>query len=167
MPSDEPRVGVLFVCLGNICRSPLAKWIFTHRATSAGLIERLDIDSCGTGGWHAGDGADPRSVQIALERGLDVEHTARKLNPYLDFERFAYLIAMDKSNHANILAAGGPRERVFLMRSFDRSVEPARAAELEVPDPYYGGEDGFVNVYEMLDRACQGLLDHIASSGRA
>lgn len=162
-PSTDYRVGVLFVCLGNICRSPLAKVIFDHHARRAGLIERIQIDSCGTGGWHEGEGADPRSIKIAAERGLRLDHVARKLH-HTDFEKFNYLIAMDRSNRTNMLNLGAPPARVHLLRAFDPALAAKPEHELEVPDPYYGGDDGFAKIYDMIDAACSGLLKCVAES---
>lgn len=154
------RVGVLFVCLGNICRSPLARVIFEKMVADHALQHRFDIDSCGTGGWHAGHPADPRSVQVAGQHGLNLVHTARQLEPSSDFERFHYLIGMDQSNCATMIEWGGPRERVRLMRSFDPDLATRPEHELDVPDPYYGGDGGFEKVYQMLLRSCEGLLAH-------
>jgi len=152
------RVGVLFVCLGNICRSPLAKVIFEDLVRRNRLEDRYTIDSCGTGGWHAGNPADPRSVQIAGKHGLNLVHTARQLDPKTDFERFEYLLGMDQSNCATMLEWGAPRERVKLMRTFDMDTLTQPEHTLDVPDPYYGGDNGFEDVYQMLARACEGLL---------
>ncbi len=160
MTPEGTRVGVLFVCLGNICRSPLAKVVFEHHVRRAGLQERFRIDSCGTGGWHAGEGADPRSVKVAAERGLRLDHVARMLH-HSDFVSFHYLIAMDRSNRTNMVTMGAPPERVHLIRAFDPRLVGKGERELDVPDPYYGGDDGFVKVYEMLDAACGGLLEAI------
>lgn len=160
MSVEQGRVGVLFVCLGNICRSPLAKVVFADHVRKAGMESGLKIDSCGTGGWHAGEGADPRSVKVAAERGLQLEHVARMLH-HTDFDTYRYLIAMDRSNRTNMVNMGAPRERVHLIRSFDPAMAGRPERELEVPDPYYGGEDGFAKVYTMLDTACAGLLDAI------
>lgn len=155
---DPQRTGVLFVCLGNICRSPLAKAVFIHQARSRNLLDRFDIDSCGLGSWHVGGPADPRTVDVAREHGLRVDHVARVFDPYNDPDRFPWIIAMDRQNVSGLLARGAPPARVRLMRSFD----PALAGEpdhlLEVPDPYTGGPEGFREVYRMLDRACTGLL---------
>lgn len=162
----SPPTGVLFVCLGNICRSPLAEAVFLHRAGLRGLAGRFDVDSCGTGDWHAGGPADPRSVEVALRYGIAIEHVARQLDPAQDFHRFEWIIAMDRSNRRNIIAMGETRglspRNVRLMRSFDPSLAGADEHELDVPDPYYGGSDGFVRVYEMITAACDGLLDRLA-----
>ena len=159
-PNDAQRISVLFICLGNICRSPLAEGIFTHLVQQRGLSDRFLIDSCGTGGWHAGDPPDPRSVLVASKNGLDITHLrARKFNPNHDPHHFDWHIAMDRSNHDDVIELGTPAEKVRLMRSFD----PTLSTPSEVPDPYYGGDDGFDKVYAMLTRACEGMLDHIES----
>ncbi len=158
------RTGVLFVCLGNICRSPLARVIFAAHAHRRGVLELLDIDSCGTGHWHVGEGADRRSVEIAQRRGLTLPHCARQLDPRVDFSRFHWLIAMDRENRANVIAAGAPRERVHLIRSFDPAMQGAPEHELDVPDPYYGQGDGFSRVYDMLAASSDGLLEAVLAS---
>ncbi|MFO0861778.1 MAG: low molecular weight protein-tyrosine-phosphatase [Phycisphaerales bacterium] len=164
-PAQSP-IGVLFVCLGNICRSPLAKWIFTDLAVRRGVRDRFLIDSCGTGAWHVGKGADPRSTAVALSRGIQVDHTARRLAPPSDFTRFDYLLAMDTDNRENLLHAGAPAERVFLMRSFDPALRDEPDHRLIVPDPYYGGPDGFDHVYNMLESACAGFLETALRTSR-
>jgi len=152
--------GVLFVCLGNICRSPLAKGIFQDLVRERELADHFDIDSCGTGGWHAGNGADPRTVQIAAFHGLTFEHEARRLDPRRDFDRFDYLLAMDLDNRAGLLHAGAPASKVHLMRSFDPALKGETEHRLQVPDPYYGGSEGFEKMYVMLKAACEGFLTH-------
>jgi protein-tyrosine phosphatase len=149
--------GVLFLCLGNICRSPLAEGIFIHRATERGVIDRFRVDSAGTGGWHAGDRPDPRSIAVAEKHGVHLPGRARRLEGTADGSAFDLIIAMDRQNAADAVEMGVPTERVRLMRSFDAKAEP----EAEVPDPYYGGDRGFDDVYAMLVRACDGLLDHL------
>lgn len=153
--SAEPNkpTGVLFVCLGNICRSPLAEGIFIHMARERGVLERFRIDSCGTGAWHAGEPADPRSVAVASKHGIELPSIARQFDPRRDVEEFGWIIAMDRQNRHNLVKAGAPDERVRLMMSFhpDPPVD-------EVPDPYYGGPDGFDKVYDMLRAACEGML---------
>lgn len=157
---SDQQTSVLFICLGNICRSPLAEGIFTELVEQRGLSDRFHIDSCGTGGWHAGDGADPRSVLVAAKNGLDISHLrARKFDAKRDPGAFDWHIVMDRSNHDDVIAMGTPKDKVRLMRSFD----PILDSPIDVPDPYYGGDDGFDKVYEMLTRACEGMLSHIAS----
>ncbi len=152
------RTGVLFVCLGNICRSPLAEGLFIHAARERGVLDRFDIDSCGTGDWHAGNPADPRSIAVARKHGIELPSRARQLRAAPDFERFEWVIAMDRSNQADLIAAGSKQGRTHLMMAFhaDHAGKPSKAPD--VPDPYYGGADGFDEVYEMLTGACEGLL---------
>lgn len=156
------RLGVLFVCLGNICRSPLARAIFEHQANAAGVLARFDVDSCGTGGWHAGEDADPRSRLVAERHGVAMVHRARQIAPAADFARFHLLLAMDERNRADVIALGAPRERVFLMRRFEDGLDELGHGQsdqhLAVPDPYYGGNEGFQRVFEMLWLANEGLL---------
>lgn len=159
---DSP-IGVLFVCLGNICRSPLAKGIFTDLVERRGVSDWFDIDSCGTGDWHAGRGADPRTVAVARSNGLVFDHIARQLRPREDFARFGLIIAMDRSNRRNITLAGETAgvtpTRLVMMRSFDPTLAGVPEDELDVPDPYYGGPEGFQHMHDMLHRACEGLLE--------
>ena len=162
-PTQLP-IGVLFVCLGNICRSPLAKVIFLHQAAARGVGNLLDVDSCGTGAWHAGRPADGRSVEVAQRHGLALPHTARQLDPGEDFERFEWLIAMDCDNRDEMLHAGARPERVHLIRTFDPALKGEAEHRLEVPDPYHGQGDGFQRVYDMLWVSSQGLLDAIFKS---
>ena len=151
------KTGVLFLCLGNICRSPLAEGIFIHRAAERGVIDRFLVDSAGTGGWHAGERPDPRSVAVARRHGVDLPGRARKLVGDDDGQRFDLVLAMDAQNARDAVEMGVPASRVRLMRSFD----PTADAGAEVPDPYYGGDRGFDDVYDMLVRACDGLLDEL------
>lgn len=152
------RIGVLFVCLGNICRSPVAEAVFRQTVEAAGLADRFDIDSAGTTAYHAGDSPDERSAATAARRGLTLDHAARQVTE-ADLERFDFVIAMDRSNLGKLEAIA---ERVsgsvslHLLRSFDES-----ASEDEVPDPYFGGPGGFDDVHDMIERACEGLLSHI------
>jgi protein-tyrosine phosphatase len=150
--------GVLFVCLGNICRSPLAEGIFIHLAREQGVLDQLNIDSCGTGGWHVGNRADPRSLAVASKYGIELPSRARQLDQEQDFARFAWIIAMDRSNRDNLIASGADVGNVHLMMAFhpDHTKDPEKAPD--VPDPYYGGPEGFEQVYEMLTGACAGLL---------
>lgn len=164
--TERGRIGVLFVCLGNICRSPLAEGIFIHLARERGGPDRFDVDSCGTGAWHAGHDADSRSIRVAAKHGITLAHKARQLEPHTDFARFHLLVPMDRSNMRGVLAAGSRYgvnpARVRLMRSFDPT-HAATAETPEVPDPYEGSDDGFERVYQMLHRACTGLLDRLSS----
>jgi protein-tyrosine phosphatase len=151
--------GVLFVCTGNICRSPLAKFVFLDLIAQRGVTEMFTVDSCGTYSGHAGQGADPRTQMVAKLHGLDTTHTARPLRPFVDFDDFDLLLAMDRSHMTGMLRGGAPPEKVRMMRSFDPALAGRSDAELDVPDPYYGGERGFEENYQMLVAACEGMLN--------
>lgn len=143
----------------------MARFIVEDLVAQRGLTERLVCDSCGTGGWHAGGGADPRTVEVAARRGLRTAHTARMLRVPQDFEAFDWLIPMDVSNARTLLARGAPPARVRLMRSFDPALAGRGDEALIVPDPYHGGDEGFERMYEMLLAAGEGLVAELA--GRA
>ncbi|MCW5758109.1 MAG: low molecular weight phosphotyrosine protein phosphatase [Phycisphaeraceae bacterium] len=150
---------ILFVCLGNICRSPLAEGIFLHLAERHGL-DGVVVDSAGTGDWHAGEGPDRRAMAVARRRGVHLPSIARQVRVPEDFDRFTHLVPMDASNMAHLLDLGAPPGRVRLMRAYD----PAHAGlpvAPDVPDPYYGGDDGFDRVFDMLESACLGLVEHL------
>jgi protein-tyrosine phosphatase len=146
---------VCFVCTGNICRSPMAESVFRARVEEAGLGGTVEVDSAGTGGWHEGDGADPRTVSVLEEHGYDSTHTARQFQPSW-FAHLDLVIALDHG-HLKALRRLAPTEedtaKVRLLRSYDPS-----AADLDVPDPYYGGMDGFEECLEMVEAASEGLL---------
>jgi protein-tyrosine phosphatase len=150
---------LLFVCLGNICRSPTAEGVMRHLLAAEGLADSVEIESAGTGDWHVGHAPDHRSAGAAAGRGIELAGEARQVAA-ADFEAFDLILAMDRSNHDELLALAPDeeaRERVHLLREYDP--EAVAADELEVPDPYYGGADGFENVLDVVTRACQGLLD--------
>jgi len=159
--------GVLFVCLGNICRSPLAEAMFTQHARKAGLHDRLLIDSCGMGHWHVGEPPDPRARAVAERHGIPMNSIARRYDPDADPERFHWIIAMDRSNRRALLAEGAPPDHVHLMRSFDPDLARTPESQLDVPDPYYGGDQGFTDLLRMLDRAVAGLTDTVSQHLRA
>ena len=152
-------VKVLFVCLGNICRSPLAEGVFKQRVQDAGLEDKIHVDSAGTSGWHIGEGPDPRSIEIAEKNGIYLDSFGRKAVSE-DFKKFDYIIAMDSDNYSDLKrlshSSMNGTARLFLMRDFDDIGKGQ-----DVPDPYYGGEDGFAYVFELLDRSCQNLIEQI------
>ncbi|MFF5476935.1 low molecular weight protein-tyrosine-phosphatase [Streptomyces sp. NPDC012935] len=147
---------VCFVCTGNICRSPMAESVFRARVAEAGLDGLVEADSAGTGGWHEGDPADPRTVSVLEEHGYDSDHTARQFQPSW-FARLDLVIALD-AGHLKALRrlAPSPQDaaKVRLLRSYD----PAAGDDLDVPDPYYGAMDGFEECLEMVEAASTGLL---------
>ena len=150
------KIKVLFVCLGNICRSPLAMNLFRHAVKERNLTSYFEIDSCGTSDYHIGDSPDSRTIANASKNGLHIEHKARQLVSE-DLERFDYVIAMDKSNLQNILKldpSGRHRDKIHLMRDFD-PIEKGT----EVPDPFFGGDEGFQNVFQILKRSVNHFLD--------
>ena len=151
--SSPPRISVLFVCMGNICRSPLAECVFRHKVNLRGVADRFEIDSAGTGGWHAGHPPDARMQRVGRANGIDIQGSARQVRRN-DLSRFSHLICMDRDNLENLLAIGAPRERIRLLLEFDPAGE-----RREVPDPYYGDDDGFDLVFRLVDRACDGLID--------
>jgi protein-tyrosine phosphatase len=144
---------VLFVCLGNICRSPMGKVLLARHAQQRGVTNRLRIDSCGTGDWHVGGPADHRTIAAAAARGVVVDHRARQLVT-VDADRFDLLIAMDASNRRTMLARGMPATRVAMLREY-------LDGALDVPDPYHGDEADFFLVHDLIDRATAALLDHL------
>lgn len=145
-----------FVCLGNICRSPTAAAVMAHLVDQAGLGDAILIESAGTGGWHVGDRADPRARAEARTRGVPMRHAAQKFTAR-DFARFDLILAMDRENRDDLLAIVPDDDapaKVRLLRSYDPTAPP----DAEVPDPYYGGAAGFADVFDMVERACAGLL---------
>ena len=159
---DATQISMLFVCMGNICRSPLAEGIFHEALADAGLLEHVTIESAGTGNWHQGDAPDPRSVETASRHGVDISaQRARQVRPE-DFDRFDLILAMDRSNEATLRArAPSARHgRIFLFLDY------TLGNRADVPDPYYGGEDGFENVYQVLREGCNALAARLGGELR-
>ena len=150
---------VLFVCLGNICRSPAAEGVFIHHLIQAGAADRFLVDSAGTGSWHVGRAADPRMRAAASRRGIALTSRARQLE-LADLERFDHILTMDATNlaHVQTLALERMGEPGGQARIEPLARYCSRFKVLEVPDPYYGGADGFEHVLDLLDDACAGLL---------
>lgn len=150
-------VKVLFVCMGNICRSPTAEGYFQHIINQQGLSEHIQTDSAGTHAYHIGSPPDHRAQAAANNRGVDLSHIrGRKVEP-IDFETFDYVLAMDESNFTDLQAvAGGHADNLFMFLDFAKHF-----SENEVPDPYYGGDQGFEHVLDLIEDACKGLLEDI------
>ena len=151
-------VRILFVCLGNICRSPTAEGVFRKRVTEAGLAGRIEIDSAGTHAYHVGAPPDARAQQAARQRGIDLSGLRGRQATVRDIEQFDYVLAMDRENHENLLdiCPDGFEHKIRLFMEF----APTRS-EREVPDPYFGGPAGFDRVLDMIDEAAAGLLEDI------
>jgi len=156
-------VRVLFVCLGNICRSPTAEGIFRDLLKREGLDGVVAVDSCGTGGWHRGDPPDPRAQAEARRRGIDISGLRGRQVAPSDFRSFDYILAMDRENYDDLIALcpAELRGRVHMALSF-----APQCGEKDVPDPYYGGPGGFAHVYDLLTAASEGLLAAIRRDGR-
>ncbi len=161
------RTRVLFVCLGNICRSPTAEAVFAHVVAGEGLAHAFEIDSAGTGDWHSGEQAHPQTRGTAESRGVRITHLARQVKPH-DFDRFDLLVAMDASNAKNLhelAETDAHRAKIRLFRDFEPPLEGSSVAEgLEVPDPYYTGQ--FDEVFDICERASRGLLAHLRKRSR-
>lgn len=145
---------ILFVCLGNICRSPTAAGVMRHLVHEHGLDGEIEIDSAGTGGWHVGSPPDERATEAAARHGIELTGRARRFDPEHDFERFDLILAMDAENLRDLLALAPDEEARAKVRMF-------RPGGLDVPDPYYGGEDGFEEVLELVDEAARELLQEL------
>ena len=151
---------VLFVCLGNICRSPLAEGVFTHLASQRGEAALYRVDSAGISGWHSGEGPDRRSVKVAAAHGIDISRQqSRQVKPQ-DFAAFDLILAMDRDNLA-ILKSKAPAYLAARVHLFNAL---AVGQDMDVPDPYYGGPEGFEAVYSMLDSGCSALLAKLADA---
>ncbi len=153
-------VQVLFVCLGNICRSPLAEVVVRDRAVRRGQASRFNFASAGTGDWHIGKGADQRSAETAKKYGLDLSRHAAQQITARKVDRWQWFVAMDKNNRSELIRMGVPENRVLLMRQFELGCEMIP----DVPDPYYGGPDGFEDAYAMLCENADRLLDYLERS---
>ena len=156
---------ILFVCMGNICRSPTAEAVMRGLLREEGLEQGVALDSAGTGGWHAGAPPDARAVAAARARDVVVEGAARQVTAE-DFDDFDLVLAMDRDNERELLARAPDdeaRAKVRLLREFDPAA--VAAGDLDVPDPYYGGPNGFDHVLDLVEAACRGLLDEVRAAG--
>lgn len=152
------ELGVLFVCLGNICRSPSAEAVFRRLTDKAGLGDRLLIDSAGTVAWQVGKPPDPRAQAEARRRGLDLAALRARQALPADFQRFRYVLAMDWDNYHNLALLCPPGEEHRLALFLDFAPEVGRR---EVPDPYYGSREEFTRMFDLIERGAAGLLRHI------
>lgn len=151
-------VKVLFVCMGNICRSPTAEGVFRHKVSEAGLEDQIHIDSAGTIAYHEGHPPDSRAQKAALKRGVDLSSQRARRVSGEDFEDFDLVIAMDSDNHYELemICPPGYEDRLHMFLKFAQNTR-----ETEVPDPYYGGSGGFETVLDLIEDASEGLLHHL------
>jgi len=152
-------IDICFVCLGNICRSPTAEGVMNKLIEERNLQGKITVDSAGTSAYHVGEGADGRSQATAAKRGFHLPSRSRQFTPQ-DFARFDYVVAMDQSNLNKLLRMAPSPEakgKCVLLRSFDPNSPP----NAEVPDPYYGGPNGFERVLDICIAGCKGLLEHL------
>ncbi|CAN5767107.1 low molecular weight protein-tyrosine-phosphatase [soil metagenome] len=169
MTAPHHPMRIMFVCLGNICRSPMAEAIFVHLAQQRGVGERFVVDSSGTGHWHIGDDADHRTLATLKSHSVPINHRARQLEGARDADDWDLFIVMDAMNLRDAIRAGIPAEKVRLMGRYDPRLHghaddhPRR----HVPDPYTGGDTEFQEVYDMLSRCCAALLDELAPDAAA
>jgi protein-tyrosine phosphatase len=163
MPGTAP-IRLCFVCLGNICRSPTAAAVMAHKVRQAGLEDVIQVESAGTSGWHIGEPPDRRAVAEARRRGIPMTNAGKRFTR-ADFARYDLVLAMDAQN-ADDLRAIAPdaaaRAKIRLLRSFAPGIDPT--GDMAVPDPYFGGDDGFTTVFDMIDAACAGLLEHLRTT---
>ena len=151
---------ITFVCLGNIVRSPLAEALFTHLAEEQGMVDKYEVDSAGIGPWHVGESPDQRMRRVAARHGLSYNGRGRQIQRG-DLQRSDLIIAMDTQNYDELVRLAQDdrqRQKIHLLREFDPSGGP-RAV---VPDPYYGGIDGFEHTYQVIERSCRGLLQALS-----
>jgi protein-tyrosine phosphatase len=149
---------ILFVCLGNICRSPLAEGVFLKIAYDKGLATKYTADSCGTAAYHIGEKPDSRAIKTAKQYGIDLNHVGRQIKPK-DLDDFTLILVMDRENLHNTLKLSSPtnKHKIKLLRDY----EPFSFNDAEVPDPYYGGQSGFEEVYEIAYRCCENLITQL------
>lgn len=153
---------ILFVCLGNICRSSAAEAILKNYIQKEGFQDNIYIDSAGTAGYHTGEPSDPRMIKIAGKRGYNVDHIARKFRPAKDFLKFDYIITMDNQNFADIKELDHVNKfshKIFKMAGFCKNMKIE-----EVPDPYYEDDDGFEDVLNILEDGCKGIIEKLRNN---
>ena len=159
--NEEPLHKILFVCMGNICRSPSAEGILLKKVQERGLENNFLIDSCGTHGYHEGQGPDQRSIEAALSRGVDIRNQISRLVVNSDFENFDIIISMDHRNVDTLKQISDSKYHHKLSLILDYTDD---SEYIEVPDPYYGGDDGFKLVLDLLDKAADGLISHLTET---
>lgn len=157
------KIKVLFICLGNICRSPLAEAVFNDYIEKHNLANKFEADSAGTASYHIGSQPDERTIKVAKKHGMKIEHKARQISEH-DFDYYDYILVMDHLNYdevTNICREKSCRDKIFLLRSFDASI--SEDSEYTIPDPYYGLDSDFEDVYYICKRSIQGFMHYLAS----
>lgn len=156
------KVSVLFVCMGNICRSPTAEGVFRKVIDDEGVAHAFEVDSAGTHAYHIGEAPDPRTLKAALTRGVDISWRRGRQATASDFDKFDFVLAMDRENHANLKAIAGRKAdgRLHLFLDF----APEQTVR-EVPDPFFGGADGFERVLDLVETAAHGFLREVKKRG--
>ncbi|EED36993.1 Low molecular weight phosphotyrosine protein phosphatase [Luminiphilus syltensis NOR5-1B] len=155
---SHDQIGVLFVCLGNICRSPTAEGVFRVLCEREGVADQLRIDSAGTAGWHVGKPPDSRTIEAASKRGIDLSSLRARQISRGDFMAFDLVLAMDSDNYDSLVALRPAGFTGELERFLSYAVS---SAPVDVPDPYYGGDAGFEQVFDLIEEASEGLLAHL------
>ena len=155
MSDPRPRLNVVFVCTGNICRSPIAEKVFVHELEQAGLADAVHVSSAGTGNWHVGSSADERAAAVLRAAGYQTDHIARQVDA--DQLSADLVVALDHSHRRALQSMVPEPDRVRLLRSFDPDAPPGA----EVPDPYYGDDDGFATVLRMIKAAMPGMIEWV------
>ncbi|MDR2910943.1 MAG: low molecular weight phosphotyrosine protein phosphatase [Bacteroidales bacterium] len=156
------KIKILFVCSGNICRSPAAEAVYKKMVEFKGLENYFEIDSAGTGGWHVGEMADGRMQIHAKKRGYNLDSISRKINPYADFDNFDLIIGMDNYNIRELKSIA--RKDSYLAKIYKMTDFATECNYSEVPDPYYDGGEGFELVLDLLENSCKGLLENIVKT---
>lgn len=155
------KTKVLFVCMGNICRSPTAHGVMQHKVNELGLSDRIEIDSAGTHAYHVGEKSDPRSRAMSTEKGIDMEYIRARKVSVLDYDEYQYILAMDEDN-LELLNYYAPTKHSALVTLFlEFANQQGTVLERVVPDPYYGEDQGFEHVFELVEQGCEALIHHI------
>ncbi len=152
---------ILMVCLGNICRSPLAEGILRDKARKMGV--EITVDSAGTAAYHTGERPDRRSQEVAKKHGIDISSQRARQFTRSDFEEFDGIFVMDSSNYDNVISLASSPEEAKKVEYILNMIYPGK--DLPIPDPYYGGNDGFENVFKMLDDSCEKIIEKVKSNG--
>jgi protein-tyrosine phosphatase len=156
-------IKVLFICMGNICRSPTAHAVMQHKIDNMGLSNRIEVDSAGTHAYHTNEKSDPRSRAYATSKGIDMEYIRARKVSVNDYDEFDYIVAMDNDN-LDLLHYYAPDNFTAKVSLFLAFANRKGVSETVVPDPYYGGDEGFANVFNLVNDGCDALIEHILNT---